>query len=180
MTTNACRYTLIDEATEDNGCLWVVPRSHRHGILSRGDLTSVVDKIAAVPVTGQPGDCLLFRCVTHICRLWVSFLRCISRRLPAWYLELIPHVHLHSTYTVHGSYPNTTDRPRRAYINGFVRRGLCTRAPHAGCGAKFRLFVNGLPCAAWHTYAVACFCFAEPRLRVGFRWRMPQIIASAL
>ena len=29
---------------------------------------------------------------------------------------------LPSTYMVHGSHPNITDKPRRAYINGFVRR----------------------------------------------------------
>ena len=50
------------------------------------DLTEALDMETAVPVTGQPGDCLLF-----------------------------------STYTVHGSRPNKTDKPRRAYINGFLR-----------------------------------------------------------
>ena len=50
------------------------------------DLTEALDMETAVPVTGQPGDCLLF-----------------------------------STYTVHGSRPNTTEKPRRAYINGFLR-----------------------------------------------------------
>ena len=29
-------------------------------------------------------------------------------------------------YSVHGSKPNTSHRPRRSYINGFVRADACT------------------------------------------------------
>ena len=62
--TSYCRYTLVDKATEDNGCLWVLPRSHLHGVLKGEDLTAVLNQGTAVPVTGRPGDCLLFTCVT--------------------------------------------------------------------------------------------------------------------
>ena len=64
--TSRCRYTLVDEATEDNGCLWVVPRSHLHGVLKGEQLTAVLNQGTAVPVTGRPGDCLLFRCATSV------------------------------------------------------------------------------------------------------------------
>ena len=60
-----CRYTLVDEATEDNGCLWVLPRSHLHGVLKGEQLAAVLNQGTAVPVTGRPGDCLLFRCATN-------------------------------------------------------------------------------------------------------------------
>jgi hypothetical protein len=41
-------------------------------------------------------------------------------------LEASPgDVVMFTSYTVHGSMPNTTDRPRRSYINGFVRASAC-------------------------------------------------------
>ena len=33
---------------------------------------------------------------------------------------------LFTSYTVHGSVANSTSRPRRSYINGFVRAASCT------------------------------------------------------
>ena len=79
-------YMLVDAATEANGCLRVLPRSHDvQGPLSQEDLDEL-DLTRAVPIIGDPGDMLLF-----------------------------------NTYAVHGSSLNTTSRPRRAYINGFLR-----------------------------------------------------------
>ena len=86
----------VDEATTANGCLHIVPGSHKLGDLktkryAEGQIEEKVDVSAAVPCHASPGDVILF-----------------------------------TSYTVHGSTPNTTDRPRRSYINGFVRAASCT------------------------------------------------------
>ena len=88
--------TLVDAATVANGCLQIVPGSHRLGDLkakryAKGQIEEQVDVAQAVAVEGEPGDVVLF-----------------------------------TPYTVHGSSPNTTDSPRRSYINGFVRAAACT------------------------------------------------------
>jgi ectoine hydroxylase-related dioxygenase (phytanoyl-CoA dioxygenase family) len=44
---------------------------------------------------------------------------------------------LFTSYTVHGSMPNTTNQPRRSYINGFVRASACDVGKWA--------FLNGTP-----------------------------------
>ena len=86
---------VVDEATVANGCLHVIPGSHKLGNLrvkryAKGSVESQVDVSSAVPCEAMPGDVMMF-----------------------------------TSYTVHGSSPNTTDRPRRSYINGFVRASAC-------------------------------------------------------
>lgn len=83
----------LDEMTEDNGCLWIVPRSHLDGTLPSvpsGD-DDQHKKVAlepddAIPVIMQPGDCVAF-----------------------------------SRLTVHGSGVNATPRHRVAYAVQFHR-----------------------------------------------------------
>jgi ectoine hydroxylase-related dioxygenase (phytanoyl-CoA dioxygenase family) len=86
---------VVDEATVDNGCLHVIPGSHKLGNLkvkryAKGQIEDQVDVSTAVPCEAMPGDVVMF-----------------------------------TSYTVHGSTPNTTDKPRRSYINGFVRASSC-------------------------------------------------------
>jgi hypothetical protein len=86
----------VDEATTANGCLHIIPSSHKQGDLktkryAEGQIEEQIDVSTAVPCHAAPGDVILF-----------------------------------TSYTVHGSTPNTTDRPRRSYINGFVRAPSCT------------------------------------------------------
>ena len=85
----------MDESTEENGCLWIVPESHKMGDLKvkryeSGQVEDQIDVSKAVPCPARAGDVLLF-----------------------------------SSYTVHGSHPNHTNHPRRSYINGFVRASAC-------------------------------------------------------
>lgn len=85
----------VDEANVANGCLHIVPGSHRLGNLkvqryAKGQIEEQVDVSTAVPCEAMPGDVILF-----------------------------------TSYTVHGSTPNTTDKPRRSYINGFVKASSC-------------------------------------------------------
>ena len=86
---------VVDEATIANGCLHIVPGSHKQGNLkvkryAKGQVEEQVDISTAVTCEAMPGDVAMF-----------------------------------TSYTVHGSTPNTTDRPRRSYINGFVRASSC-------------------------------------------------------
>jgi hypothetical protein len=86
---------VVDEATEANGCLYVVPGSHKLGNLkvqryAEGQIEDHVDVGQAVPCEASPGDVVMF-----------------------------------TSYTVHGSKPNTTDKPRRSFINGFVKASAC-------------------------------------------------------
>ena len=97
----------IDQATAANGCLHIVPGSHKLGNLkttryATGQIEQHVDVTTAVPCEADPGYVILF-----------------------------------TSYTVHGSTPNTTDQPRRSYINGFVRAKSCTVGKWA--------FLNGQP-----------------------------------
>ena len=78
----------VDEATTANGCLHIVPGSHKLGDLktkryAERQIEEKVDVSAAVPCHASPGDVILF-----------------------------------TSYTVHGSTPNTIDRgarrPRRS------------------------------------------------------------------
>lgn len=85
----------IDDATEENGCLWVVPESHKAGNLkakryAKGQIEEHIDVSKAIPCLAKAGDVVMF-----------------------------------TSYTVHGSKPNQTDQPRRSYINGFVRASAC-------------------------------------------------------
>ena len=85
----------VDDATIENGCLFIVPESHKLGDLKlkryvRGEVEKHVDVNQAVPCLAQAGDVILF-----------------------------------TSYTVHGSMPNRTNCPRRSYINGFVRAESC-------------------------------------------------------
>jgi hypothetical protein len=86
---------VVDEATVANGGLHIVPESHKLGNLK-------VARYAA----GQIED--------HVD---------VSKAIP---LEASPgDVVMFTPYTVHGSTANTTNEPRRSYINGFVRASAC-------------------------------------------------------
>jgi ectoine hydroxylase-related dioxygenase (phytanoyl-CoA dioxygenase family) len=80
----------LDDADVDNGCLWVIPGSHRHGTVRHrngaGPFRVGHDGPAAdgVPVPVRRGSVLVF-----------------------------------SSLLLHRSGPNTTDRPRRAWIIQF-------------------------------------------------------------
>ena len=49
----------LDDANADNGALQVIPGSHRHGFLSRDEISRMTDK--AVLCEAEPGDLLLMK-----------------------------------------------------------------------------------------------------------------------
>ena len=86
---------VVDEATVASGCLYIVPESHKLGNLK-------VKRYADGKIEEQVD---------------------VTKAVP---MEGSPgDVVMFRSYSVHGSKPNTTDQPRRSYINGFVRASAC-------------------------------------------------------
>lgn len=64
--------TALDDADEENGCLWLISGSHREGqakiTYGKDDITESkaielqVDETRAIPMPMQAGDCLIFNC----------------------------------------------------------------------------------------------------------------------
>jgi hypothetical protein len=91
----------LDDSTEENGCLWYVPKSHRWDLL---------------PITGLAGDMNEIRTVLSPEQLG-GF-----RPVP---IELKKgEASFHHPLMVHGSYENRSDRPRRATVINAFRDGV--------------------------------------------------------
>jgi len=84
----------LDDATKENGCLYFVPGSHKWGLL---------------PITGLTGDMDAVRQVLNEEQLAV-FEKRVANELPKGYASF------HHPLTMHGSYANYSERPRRAVV----------------------------------------------------------------
>lgn len=84
----------LDDATTDNGCLYYVPGSHLWGLL---------------PITGLTGDMDAVRSVLTKVQLEI-FDRKVANELRRGYASF------HHPLTMHGSYANNSERPRRAVV----------------------------------------------------------------
>ena len=84
----------LDDTTKENGCLYYVPGSHNWGLL---------------PVTGLTGDMDAVRTVLNEEQLAI-FENRVANELPNGYASF------HHPLTMHGSYSNLSDRPRRATV----------------------------------------------------------------
>ncbi|NML40376.1 phytanoyl-CoA dioxygenase family protein [Chitinophaga sp. G-6-1-13] len=84
----------LDDATKENGCLYYVPGSHKWGLL---------------PITGLTGD---MDAVTEVLSPAQNevFKNKVANELPKGYASF------HHPLTMHGSYANYSDRPRRAVV----------------------------------------------------------------
>jgi ectoine hydroxylase-related dioxygenase (phytanoyl-CoA dioxygenase family) len=90
----------LDDATRDNGCLQYVPGSHRWELL---------------PITGLAGDMDAIQTVLSEEQ---------RRQFRPVAVELKKgHASFHHPLMVHGSYANSTDRPRRATVLNVFRDG---------------------------------------------------------
>jgi ectoine hydroxylase-related dioxygenase (phytanoyl-CoA dioxygenase family) len=90
----------LDDATRDNGCLQYVPGSHRWELL---------------PVTGLAGDMDAIQSV--LSEEQKRQFRPVAVELKKGYASF------HHPLMVHGSYANSTDRPRRATVINVFRDG---------------------------------------------------------
>ncbi|MFL6209488.1 MAG: phytanoyl-CoA dioxygenase family protein [Pyrinomonadaceae bacterium] len=93
----------LDDSTRANGCVHYVPGSHRWPLLPRTDLAHDMDAILSVLTPEQ---------------------RAAFRPVP---IELKQgECSFHHPLMVHGSYGNSTDRPRRATVINVVRDGVAS------------------------------------------------------
>jgi ectoine hydroxylase-related dioxygenase (phytanoyl-CoA dioxygenase family) len=84
----------LDDATKENGCLYFVPGSHKWGLL---------------PITGLTGDMNAVKEVLNKEQLEI-FEKRVANELPKGYASF------HHPLTMHGSYSNYSERPRRAVV----------------------------------------------------------------
>ncbi|HEY4207207.1 MAG TPA: phytanoyl-CoA dioxygenase family protein [Puia sp.] len=84
----------LDDATKENGCLYFIPGSHRWGLL---------------PITGLTGDMDAVRSVLSKEQAEI-FDGKVANELPRGYASF------HHPLTMHGSYANYSDTPRRAVV----------------------------------------------------------------
>ncbi|MEZ6130292.1 MAG: phytanoyl-CoA dioxygenase family protein [Planctomycetaceae bacterium] len=92
----------LDDASVDNGCIHYVPGSHKWDLL---------------PITGLAGDMTAIQNVLND-RQWEQFRNPVAVELNAG--ECV----FHHPLTVHGSFANRTDRPRRALVLNVVKDGV--------------------------------------------------------
>jgi ectoine hydroxylase-related dioxygenase (phytanoyl-CoA dioxygenase family) len=95
----------LDEADEENGCLYYVPGSHRWGLLPKPILAGNMDDLVGVLTEEQ-------RAAFHP----------VPIPLPAGYATF------HHPLMVHGSYANTTGRQRRAFVINVFADGTRSNA----------------------------------------------------
>jgi Phytanoyl-CoA dioxygenase (PhyH) len=92
----------LDDSTKENGCLYYIPGSHRWPLL---------------PVTGLAGNMDSIRAVLSD-EQWEQFQHPVAVEVPAGQCSF------HHPLTVHGSYANSTPRPRRAAVINVFRDGV--------------------------------------------------------
>jgi len=94
----------LDDSTTENGCVHYVPGSHRWDLL---------------PITGLAGDMAAIREVLND-EQWEQFNQPVAMELRKG------EATFHHPLTVHGSFENRSDRPRRAAVVNVFRDGVCS------------------------------------------------------
>ncbi|HVF30259.1 MAG TPA: phytanoyl-CoA dioxygenase family protein [Pyrinomonadaceae bacterium] len=91
----------LDDSTTENGCLHYVPRSHKWNLLPREDFANDMDKIREYLTDEQ---------LTEFNPVAIELKK--------------GECSFHHPMMVHGSFANTSDRPRRAAVINVVREGV--------------------------------------------------------
>jgi ectoine hydroxylase-related dioxygenase (phytanoyl-CoA dioxygenase family) len=105
----------LDDSTEENGCLKYVPGSHRWGLLPKISLTEDMDAVKG-----------------HLTPEQAAAFEPVSMVLKAGECTY------HHSHTVHGSYGNRSDRPRRGVVLNFMR-------PDTRCADGTAPLLTGVP-----------------------------------
>ena len=92
----------LDDSTRENGCLHYVPGSHKWDLL---------------PITGLAGDMDAIQEVLND-EQWAAFQKPVAVELRKGECSF------HHGLTIHGSFENTSDRPRRAVVINTIRDGV--------------------------------------------------------
>ncbi len=94
----------LDDSTKENGCVHYIPGSHKWDLL---------------PITGLAGDMAAIRDVLSD-EQWEQFNNPVAVELKKGECTF------HHPLTVHGSFENRSERPRRAVVLNTVRDGVCS------------------------------------------------------
>jgi len=105
----------LDDATLENGCVHYVPGSHRWGLLPRISLTKDMDAVRGFL---EPEQAAAFRPEPMVLKAG----ECL----------------FHHSHTVHGSYGNRSDGPRRGVVVNFMK-------PDTRCGDGDAPLLAGVP-----------------------------------
>ncbi|GAB4110539.1 MAG: hypothetical protein OHK0057_31130 [Thermoflexibacter sp.] len=93
----------LDDADEENGCLYYVPKSHRWGLIEKPELAGDMNGIYRFLTEEQKAQ-----------------FNPIPIPLKKGYAAF------HHPLLMHGSYANRTDRPRRAFVLNVFKDGVCS------------------------------------------------------
>jgi len=94
-------FVALDDTTLENGCVHVVPGSHRWNLLPTVKLTGGMEDMEAIKQVLSPEQLAQFKPVPMMLKAGeASFHHCL---------------------TLHGSYPNTSPNPRRGVVLNFIR-----------------------------------------------------------
>ena len=91
----------LDDSNEENGCVQYVPGSHRWHLLPRGELADDMNTV-----------------VKHLNAEQMEEFKPVPSVVKAG------EASFHHPMTVHGSYENNSDRPRRGVVINFMRDGV--------------------------------------------------------
>lgn len=94
----------LDDSTKDNGCVHYIPGSHRWDLL---------------PITGLAGDMEAIRGVLND-EQWEQFQNPVAVELKEG------EASFHHPLMIHGSFANSSNKPRRATVINAVRDGVCS------------------------------------------------------
>jgi len=112
-------WTAISDSTLENGCIWVLPGSHKRGLLphewseqTNSRDVAVEDESSAIPVEMKAGQVAVF-----------------------------------SSFTLHKSGPNTSQSVRRGYVPQYHQPGVVEAESGELFGDQFPVLRGGQPCA---------------------------------
>lgn len=91
----------LDDTDEENGCVQYVPGSHRWHLLPRGDIASDMTAVLR-HLSAEQKDAFI----------------------PVPAIMKAGEASFHHPMTVHGSFENNSDRPRRGVVLNFIRDGV--------------------------------------------------------
>lgn len=91
----------LDDASAENGCVNYIPGSHRWPLLPRGELADDMDAVLSRLTDEQR-----------------AAFTPVAAEMPAG------HCSFHHSMTLHGSFPNRSDKPRRGAVINFIRDGV--------------------------------------------------------
>ena len=145
----------LDDATTENGCLYFVPGSHRWGLL---------------PITGLTGDMEAVRSMLTREQAEIFDAK-VANELPRGYASF------HHPLTMHGSYANYSERPRRAVVLNAMDH--CTLGNTAGYERLDAL--KAFPAMVQDAPLDSCYfpvLFDEDKELAALRDRVPKVDAG--